>query len=252
MAILALHGFTGAGSDFAPFAALCEHARESDWHCPDLPGHGPDPQLDCSPGATVRCIDAALAAAGTAPRILLGYSMGARAALLHAVSAPEKWDALILISGNPGIEDPARRADRVQADETLAQSLLRMGLTDFLDFWQETPLIRSQKNIPAAWREAMLEKRLSHTTEGLANSLRQFGQGSCPNLWPQINQLTMPICLITGERDRKYSEIAHRLMRHLPASDQSRHAVIEAASHMPHLEQAEASAAVIRGFLASL
>jgi len=177
--------------------------------------------------------------------------MGARAGLLHAVKYPDYWDALILVSGNPGIEDPVVCADRVEADEALAQSLERMGVASFLDFWQETPLIRNQKNIPSAWRDTMLQNRQHHTVEGLAHSLRQFGQGSCPNLWPQVGELPMPVCLITGAKDAKYTAIAARILALLPHA-KCRHAVIEAASHMPHLEQAEATAKVVNSFLARL
>jgi 2-succinyl-6-hydroxy-2,4-cyclohexadiene-1-carboxylate synthase len=173
--------------------------------------------------------------------------MGARAGLLHAVNYPDSWDALILISGNPGIEDATARAERVKADEALAQSLERMGVAGFLDFWQETPLVRSQQTIPSAWRKTMLKNRQHHTVEGLAASLRQFGQGSCPNLWPQIGQLAMPVCLISGAKDTKYTEIATRMLERLPHA-KSRHAIIEAASHMPHLEQAEATVQVVNDF----
>jgi 2-succinyl-6-hydroxy-2,4-cyclohexadiene-1-carboxylate synthase len=252
MPILALHGFTGRGSDFAPFAELCNAA---DWHSPDLPGHGPDPKLNCLPDATLRFVDetAATVCTGqaTSPRVLLAYSMGARAGLLHAVNYPDYWDTLILVSGNPGIEDPTVRTDRMKADEALAQSLKRMGVAGFLDFWQETPLIRGQKNIPSASRETMLQNRQRHTVEGLASSLRQFGQGNCPNLWPQVGELPMPVCLITGAKDKKYTEIATRMSGRLP-HPKSRHAVIDAASHMPHLEQAEATAKVVREFLSRL
>ena len=249
MPILALHGFTGRGSDFAPFA---EMSGVPDWHCPDLPGHGPDPQLDCSSDATLRFVHETAATVcteqATSPRVLLGYSMGARAGVLHAVNYPDYWDALILVSGNPGIEDPAVRTDRVKADDALAQSLERMGVVGFLDFWQETPLIRGQKNIPSAWRETMLRNRQDHTVEGLASSLRQFGQGSFPNLWPKVGNLSMPVCLITGAKDTKYTEIAARMVGHLPHAH-SRHTIIETASHMPHLEQAETTAEVVREFL---
>ncbi|TVP76216.1 MAG: alpha/beta fold hydrolase [Puniceicoccaceae bacterium] len=252
MPLLAMHGFTGRGSDFAPFAALCADLAVGTWHCPDLPGHGIGNERDCSPEATVRWIEAtaasAFAATDTSPRIALGYSMGARAALLHAIEHPEAWDALILVSGNPGIQTAEDRAARVVTDEELAQSLQRMGVPAFLEFWQETPLIRSQKNILSAWRERMLEARQQHTVDGLVRSLRQFGQGSYPNLWPSLKELKIPICLITGARDEKYTEIAQR-MRPLLPNLQSRAASIEAASHMPHLEQAKATAAVVTEFL---
>ena len=120
-----------------------------EWHCPDLPGHGPDPQLDCTPVATVEFLERELTTIysplPTPKNILLGYSLGARAALQHAVAYPEVWDALILISPNPGIEDPAERAARRSADEVLAQRIERHGALAFIEFWKETQMIRSQK-----------------------------------------------------------------------------------------------------------
>src|SRR6056297_509909 len=113
--IFALHGFTGVGSDFAPFAKLFDATT---WHCPNLPGHGPSPQLDCKPEATLDFIQSQVSdlrfqpsapqfqvsALSPQPSALLGYSMGARAALLHAMQFPKQWNALILISPSPGIE----------------------------------------------------------------------------------------------------------------------------------------------------
>lgn len=254
MPTLALHGFTGCGEDFTPFATLCGDALPLPYQCPDLPGHGSGGPLDCSPESTVRFIEEWLVQrfdpADASPSVALGYSMGARATLLHAVAHPERWDRLVLISGNPGIPDAKERAARVAADRDLADSLKRMGLASFLDFWQETPLIRSQKRIPPKWREPMLLNRRRHTADGLANSLREFGQGSCPDLWPELRRLTMPVCLITGERDTKYTEIASQMVKQLP-NPRSRHFVVESASHMPHLEQAEATVEAVLQFLQS-
>ena len=248
MSILALHGFTGCGADFAPLAQQVDGV----WHCPDLPGHGPKSQLDCSPKGTVDCINELLThhkLAEASPKILLGYSMGARAALLHAAYHPDVWDALILISGNPGIEDETERANRRIADVELADSIERLGMQAFLEFWQETPLIRSQKHITSNLRTSMQANRLKNTSIGLAKSLRQFGQGDAPNLWPEIGKLTMPALLITGETDTKYTNIAQRMQAVLPHAF---HVTIPNASHMPHLEQSDLVEKAIHAFLEDL
>jgi 2-succinyl-6-hydroxy-2,4-cyclohexadiene-1-carboxylate synthase len=190
-------------------------------------------------------------AQASTPNVLLGYSMGARAALLHATRFPSAWDALILISPNPGIEDEAERAKRRALDAELADQIERDGLQAFLDYWKETPMIRSQKQIRAEWLAAMQQNRLKHTASGLANSLRYFGQGSVPNLWPELDKLTMPICLITGQQDIKYTEISQRILPTLRCP-KSAHTIVDDASHMPHLEQAEASADVVKRFLKHL
>jgi len=256
MHILALHGFTGRGSDFAPFAEFVG----GDWHCPDLPGHGPNPQLDCTPEATIDFVEAERATRHSrhsmfsvqrsafnvqGSSVLLGYSMGARAALQHALAYPGAWDALVLISPNPGIADPAARAARRATDAELAERIERGGVDAFIEFWQQTPMIRSQRNIRAEWRSAMQAARAGHTAEGLAASLRRFGQGSCPDLWPELPP-TMPTLLITGEQDIKYTRIAERM-----SAKHVSHTVIGGVGHAPHLEAPGMTAEVIHSFLPS-
>lgn len=255
MHILALHGFTGRGSDFVSFAEQVG----GDWLCPDLPGHGPDPRLDCTPAATLRFVEAERASCHSQRstfnvhplRVLLGYSMGARAALQHAVAHPATWDALILISPHPGIEDPVERAARRASDEMLADRIEREGVTAFLEFWQQTPMIRSQRQIHPDWRKAMQTARAGHSARGLAASLRQFGQGVCPNLWPEWSRLALPALLITGQNDSKYTDIAIRMSSQRASSDVPSpiHVAIDSVHHMPHLEAPEASAEVVRRFL---
>jgi len=246
MFTLALHGFTGCGADFAPLAQTIG----GEWHCPELPGHGSESKLDCSPKGTVNYINRLLInhqQAATTQKILLGYSMGARAALLHATHHPDVWDAVILISANPGIENEINRSNRRIADAKLADSIERLGMKAFLEFWQETPLIRSQKDIPTDQQALMQANRLKNTSAGLAKSLRQFGQGSAPNLWPKIGKLIMPTLLITGEKDTKYTSIAQRMQKVLPSAS---HVAILDTSHMPHLEQSDPVKKVIQTFLA--
>lgn len=248
MFVLALHGFTGCGADFAPLAQQVS----GEWHCPELPGHGSEPQLDCSPQGTVDCINELIThhqPPASIQKILLGYSMGARAALLHAVYHPEVWDALILISANPGIEDETERINRRIADAELADSIERLGMQAFLEFWQETPLIRSQKHITGNLRASMQANRLKNTSTGLAKSLRQFGQGNAPNLWPELGKLTIPVLLITGKKDTKYTNIAQRMQAVLPHAS---HVSVSNASHMPHLEESDPVEMAIHAFLADL
>lgn len=233
-----MHGFTGCGEDFYGFSELCKSGIE--WRCPDLPGHHRVRSLSCGSKATIGFIGEQTI---ERPRIALGYSMGARAALLHAVNYPNCWDALILISGNPGIESDEERAKRKKQDHALAERILRDGVDEFLNYWQQTPLIRSQQRIRSDWREQMQENRRQHTAEGLAASLREFGQGSYPNLWPQLHKLRLPVLLITGEQDSKYCAIAKRMIDCLP---NARWEIVANAGHAPHLEASEQTALLIK------
>lgn len=242
---LALHGFTGCGQDFDALAQACG----GHWHCPDLPGHRSQREApDCSPAATLAYLQRS-AAELPAPRILLGYSMGARAALQLALAQPGHWQALILISAQPGIECQAERAARRASDAKLAARCEQLGLPAFLDFWQRLPMIRSQANIPAELRAPMQAHRLQHSAAGLARSLRQFSQGHCPDLWPQLDQLSCPTLCLSGENDLKYHQLALRIAQ---AQPRIRHITIPQVGHMPQLEALADTAAAIRNFVAEL
>ena len=241
--ILALHGFTGRGTDFAE---LARHTGNPEaWLCPDLPGHGPRPSGDCSPGAMRRFIDAMAANLDADRRhgkILLGYSMGARAALLHAIETPEAWDRLILISASPGIADAAERAARARSDEALAQQIEREGVPAFLDFWSTRPLIRSQQSIPRERKEALRAARLEHTAAGLAAALRSFGQGVCPDLRSRLGAIRCPTVLAHGTEDPRYTAFAKTLENALPSA---RRVPVEGAGHAPHIEAPETLATLL-------
>jgi 2-succinyl-6-hydroxy-2,4-cyclohexadiene-1-carboxylate synthase len=240
-ALLALHGFSGGGADFDPLIEAL--GGQLHWLCPDLPGHGAGHSHPCDPQAIVTYINGLVPQLGQ-PKILLGYSMGARAALLHATAHPDCWQALILISARSGIG--GERAQRRILDEQRACEIESLGLRAFLQAWQNQPLIRSQQNIPDALRANMQATRSGHTVSGLARSMRDFGQGNCPDLTSRLHRLKMPIQLITGENDPLYRQHAEQM---LPLLANASHTVIPRAGHMPHLENLAASATTIRTFI---
>ena len=248
LTIYALHGFTGGGVDFAGFAQLA--LPQACWRCPNLPGHGATPHFPCGPDATIETIEAHYAATRKDHRedfkILLGYSMGGRASLLHACAFEEKWDALVLISCNPGIEAESERSARRSADLRLASKINDLGVDAFMEEWQEQPLIQSQRGIRPDWFDLMQQTRRQHTANGLARSLIEFGQGSCPNLWPQLKILNLPVLLISGTEDKKYRAICERMHHQM---NNSKHTSIAGAGHMPHLEQPEQTAGILRQFI---
>lgn len=240
--VLALHGFTGCGEDFSAL----QKGSLARWHCPDLPGHLSQGSCqDCSPQATLGYL---LGHANelNRPRVLLGYSMGARAALQLIAQQVNFWDALILISANPGISNPADRACRLKKDQQMAQRIKKIGLAAFLSEWQNHPIIQTQKNIPADIREPMQSNRLKHEASGLAMSLLQFGVAACPDLWHLIPTIHCPTLSITGSKDPKYVQIADK-MKQLNAQIQV--ATVDAAGHTPHLESADRCQPIIENFL---
>lgn len=240
--LLALHGFTGCGLDFSALQA----GSIAQWHCPDLPGHlSQTQQKDCSPRAMLNYL---LEHAKNLhrPRVLLGYSMGARAALQLMAHQLESWDGLILISGNPGLSDPLERALRQKDDLQLALRIEKIGLSAFLTEWQAMPIIRTQKNIPQHIRKSMQLNRLKHTASGLAMSLRQFGVATCPDFWPMIANIHCPMLSITGSKDPKYVQIADKIKQ---LNNKTHLVTVDAVGHSPHLEALDHCKTIIENFL---
>jgi 2-succinyl-6-hydroxy-2,4-cyclohexadiene-1-carboxylate synthase len=247
--ILALHGFTGGGGDFAP---LAEAMPEFSWLTPDLPGHAPElsapgaPSDDCGLEASLSYLDALFSKKDRAPVILLGYSLGGRLALRYALARLERCAALVLIGVSPGIEDPAERARRRAADELLAEKIISSGVASFLEEWQRQPLIATQARLREAWRAAMRERRQQLRAGGLTASLRQFGQGELAPVWERLGELRLPVLLCAGAEDEKYAALAKRMQADITGAELL---LVPKAGHLAHLENREAFVAGLRKFL---
>jgi 2-succinyl-6-hydroxy-2,4-cyclohexadiene-1-carboxylate synthase len=233
--VVLLHGFTQTARCWGPFgAALARHHRTL---AVDLPGHG---------GATAvradlsRSGDLAVAAAG--PAVYLGYSMGGRVALHAALRHPSSVRGLVLIGATAGLDSPAERAARRDADERLAGRISGTGVDAFLDEWLSGPLFEGLD--PAA---ACVEERRANTAEGLASSLVLCGTGTQDPLWDRLGGLTMPVLAVVGGRDEKFGTLAGRLVDAVGSTASV--ATVDLAGHAAHLERPEATATVVLDWL---
>lgn len=172
----------------------------------------------------------------------LGYSMGARFLLHLALSNPELVDRLVLIGATAGIDDAAERAERRRLDEGMAARLERDGVAAFVDAWLAQPLFA---RLSPAMR--FDDQRRENTVEGLAESLRQAGTGSQDPLWDRLHRLSMPVLVAAGERDEKFTALAHRLAASI--GDNATVAIIPDAGHAAHLEQPAAFVRTLRTWL---
>ena len=219
----------------------------------DLPGHGQsDAPEDAKRYSIEYCqkdILAALQELGVrkGQAIILGYSMGGRIALYTALSG--YFRALILESASPGLEDPVEREERRTSDEVLAASIEREGVPAFIERWEHLPLFASQRALPFECREALHRQRLQNNAIGLAQSLRGVGTGVQPSLFAQLPTLHMPVLLIAGELDTKFTTIAKHMAQALP---QSQLHIIPAAGHTVHLEQPQLFTSLVGDFSLSM
>jgi len=250
--LVMLHGFTGSAAGWGKHLdTLAAYGLRV--IALDLPGHG---QSDAPGGPQRYAIEycqqdilAALQKLGVSPgeALLLGYSMGGRIALYTAFSG--FFRALILESASPGLEDPAEREQRRISDEVLAASIERDGVQAFIDRWEKQPLFASQSTLPPESREALRRQRLSNRASGLAQSLRGVGTGVQPSLYARLPALHIPVLLIAGELDTKFTAIARSMAQALPRSQLR---IVSGAGHAVHLERPEEFDSLVEDFSFSM
>ncbi len=247
-----LHGFTGTHRswDFLAERLLKSHFLI----LPDLPGHGKSgisPRTAMGVGPTSDAIGEVIKLSrreGSAKKAaMVGYSLGGRIALDLACKHQELLSRLIVEAASPGIENEGDRERRKAQDGALADEVERKGIQWFVDFWQETPILSSQKGLPPETFRRNRRDRLSNSAEALALSLRAAGTGEMAPLWKSIGGLTIPVLLVVGKRDAKYAKIAEAMQRKIQGSVL---AEIEGAGHCVHVETPEIFADLVERFLA--
>ncbi|HEX7442323.1 MAG TPA: alpha/beta fold hydrolase [Acidimicrobiales bacterium] len=237
------HGFTQSGRVWGGLED--DLAADHRLVLVDLPGHGgsADCRADLVQGAVL------LGEAGGVADYL-GYSMGARFCLHLALARPDLVRRLVLVSGTAGIDDPGERSERQRADEALAERLDPPGagrppdtVPEFIDRWVANPLFGV---VPGAANG--LDERKRNTASGLASSLRLAGTGTQAPLWGRLGELSMPVIVITGSRDTKFTALGRRMAEAIGAN--ARAVEIADTDHAPHLQRPRAVATVVRTFLA--
>ena len=246
--LVLLHGFTGSSRSWGPLLPALAGRRTT--IAIDVVGHGDsDKPNDLERYAMERAAADAVAAVaneGYEQADWLGYSMGGRLALFVAAEHPEAVRRLVLIGASPGIAGADEREARRRSDEALAARIERDGIEAFVDEWEALPLFASQARLPERAREAMRAGRLRNDPTGLANSLRGMGAGAQPPLYGRLASVAMPVLLVAGEEDSKYTTLAHEMAEALP---DGRAAIVPAAGHAAQLENPEWCGRAIMAFL---
>jgi 2-succinyl-6-hydroxy-2,4-cyclohexadiene-1-carboxylate synthase len=211
----------------------------------DMPGHAGSSQVF----ATLS-VGAGLVGDVGERAAYLGYSMGARFCLHLALARPELVEHLVLISGTAGLDDPDERRARRTSDGELAEELDPTGagespatpVESFVRRWLDSPMFAGIDN-----RSMGFEERLRNTGPGLASSLRLAGTGAQEPLWGQVGALSMPVLIISGGGDEKFTAIGRRLAAAIGTN--AAHAVVDRAGHAPHLQRPDRVAGLVRAHL---
>jgi len=216
-----LHGFTQTKESWLPVIESLTVDIEATLI--DASGHGESPvegrTLPHSADDVAECMPTG---------VLLGYSMGARIALHTALQHPEKVRGLVLISGTPGLRSESERDDRRRSDEALAQHIEEIGVSQFIPEWLSNPMFQGLLS-----QYADIPKRNRNTERGLADSLRYAGTGTQEPLWDQLKNLHIPVLIITGEQDKKFTDIGREMAAEI---SKSRFHTMTGVGHTCHLE----------------
>lgn len=245
--VVFLHGFMGAGADWLPIAE--NYANRSFCLMPDLPGHGRNIHLPLAQPLDFESVanelNLFLEHLNLNRVSLVGYSLGGRIALYAALKLPQKIRALVLESCHAGIVDEQARRERAEADDRQAETVLTHGLETFVERWYEMDLFRTLQSQPRLLAE-IKEKRKKNDPRWVAKIIAALSPGQQPPLWAKLGALPMPVLLIAGELDSKYTELAAKMSQQIP---DARLEIIPGVGHNVHLENPKQFGKVVSVFL---
>lgn len=249
--LIMFHGFLGSGEQFCPAAdALTAHVNLC---LPDLTGFGKsDVPADISHYSAPsqvstwhEILDSGLF--GTSV-ILHGYSMGGRLALRLVTGMDTfkngklsgKISGLILESTTPGIRDESDRQARAKEEELMAQEIID-DLPRFLKKWKSHPVFRYGKT------SALLDRIQSGTDPaGAAASITAFGSGTVRPVWDELEKIDIPVLILAGKSDLKYSAIAMETAKKVRNSTTE---IIDGAGHRIHSDNPERYISTIKNWM---
>ena len=149
---------------------------------------------------------------------------------------------MVLVGGTAGLADPAERRARVADDEARALRLEEIGVEAFIDEWLAQPMFAGLDVGDSDRRH-----RVRNSVAGLAASLRLAGTGAQQPVWDLLGSITIPVLVLAGERDAKFTEIGRRMAGAIP---NARFEPILGAGHAAHAENPDATATLIADWLA--
>jgi 2-succinyl-6-hydroxy-2,4-cyclohexadiene-1-carboxylate synthase len=185
------------------------------------------------------CAQGIGATAGTG--VYVGYSMGGRLCLRLALDRPDLVRALVLVSASPGLRTEAERAERRAHDEALAREIERDGVDAFVSRWLAQPMFAS---VPP--ERAGVDDRRRLRPEYLIGCLRVLGTGAMQPCWDRLRELDMPVLLVSGTADAKFTAIAKEMRDAIGRN--AEHVELE-GGHALLLEQPEALHDVLVAFI---
>lgn len=163
---------------------------------------------------------------------LAGYSMGGRIALYLTVHFPKYFKAVILESASPGLRTAIEREIRINQDRLIQEKLARQDMSAFLQQWYNNPLFASFIKHPDYHQ--VIAKRLENNPKKLTKSLEYLGLGKQPNLWNELAINNVPLLLLVGKLDSKFTAINQEMAN---LCHEAKFIIVKQSGHNIHFEQ---------------
>jgi len=181
------------------FARALPDLKGTVW-TPDLPGHGHAswrPELRRFEDL-VAWLDRFLKTEVPPPRLLLGYSMGARLGAVAWMRAPELFEGAVLVGVHPGDLDGPSRDQRAKEDHDRARRL-RDDPKRFLTEWDRLPMFGHRGPQERPWADG----------EALAQAMGTASLAHMPDCrsFLETQDAKGRLELLVGEHDAKFREI---------------------------------------------
>lgn len=144
-------------------------------------------------------------------RSLLGYSMGGRLALHALLEKDHHWQAAVIVSANPGLENELDRSARRAQDGNWAAKAFAGDWKKFLDEWNSQPVLGGGEI-----RDPDTAQRLIASRRQVAKSFIDWSLGAQEPLWERLSEIQIPVLWVAGENDPKYLQLAERATQALP------------------------------------
>ncbi len=174
-------------------------------------------------------------------RALLGYSMGGRLALHSLLEKNHPWQAAVIVSAHPGLENPQERESRRASDAAWATAALTGNWQDFLTEWDSQPVLAGASPRDAGTASAMVMRRRE-----IARSFVDWSLGAQESLWHRLHEISIPVLWVAGENDVKFRAIASRAVAEIPRATL---AIAPAAGHRVPWDAEAWLADQVAGFL---
>ena len=118
----------------------------------------------------------------------------------------------------------------------------------FLDEWYGMPLFNSLQKRPDILDELKLRRQDNDPYE-LARIIAELSPGQQPDLWGDLEDISIPVLLLAGEQDEKYSHLVQEMAKQIPQVWVS---LASVGGHNLHLEVPDWYIQQLRDFLVNI